>query len=105
MITLKFTRTGSALDTSGIPAEWRNRIQQLNALNSDKWLVAIEVAAEDSSYRYRSMMAKPQLVLKFSLPFWVDFPLGTYVEYMAQTYYLNAPENIKKRARTKLSTQ
>ena len=56
----------------------------------------LEVQENDSSYRYRSLMAKPQMVLKFSLPQYIEFPLGTYCEYMGETYILNAPQNIKK---------
>lgn len=56
----------------------------------------LEVQPNDSSYRYRSLMAKPQLVLKFSLPRYVEIPVGAYCEYMGETYYLNAPQNIKK---------
>lgn len=56
----------------------------------------LEVQENDSSYRYRSLMVKPQMVLKFSLPQYIEFPVGTYCEYMGETYILNAPQNIKK---------
>lgn len=56
----------------------------------------IEVQPNDSSYRYRSLMAKPQLVLKFSLPRYVEIPVGAYCDYMGERYFLNAPQNIKK---------
>ena len=56
----------------------------------------LEVQPNDSSYRYRSLMAKPQLVLKFSLPRYVEIPVGAYCEYMGERYFLNAPQNIKK---------
>lgn len=56
----------------------------------------LEVQPNDSSYRYRSLMAKPQLVLKFSLPRYVEIPVGAYCDYMGERYFLNAPQNIKK---------
>lgn len=56
----------------------------------------LEVQPNDSSYRYRSLMAKPQLVLKFSLPRYIEIPVGTYCDYMGERYFLNAPQNIKK---------
>lgn len=54
------------------------------------------ILANDSSYRYRSLMAKPQLVLKFSLSEYIEFPIGTWCEYQNERYYLNQPQNIKK---------
>ena len=59
-------------------------------------LVTLEVQETDSSYRYLSIMAKPQLVLKFSLPAFIEIPLGAWCEFMGQTFTLNDPENIKK---------
>ena len=56
----------------------------------------LNVQPNDSSYRYRSLMAKPQLILKFSLPRYIEIPVGAYCEYMGETYYLNSPQNIKK---------
>ena len=56
----------------------------------------LEVQPNDSSYRYRSLMAKPQLVLKFSLPRYVEIPVGAYCDYMGERYILHSPQNIKK---------
>lgn len=56
----------------------------------------LEVQPNDSSYRYRSLMAKPQLVLKFSLPEYVEIPVGAWCEYMGERYILHSPQNIKK---------
>ena len=58
--------------------------------------VTLEVQESDSSYRYRSLMGKPQLVLRFSLPAFVEIPVGAWCEFMGQTFTLNDPENIKK---------
>lgn len=56
----------------------------------------LEVQPNDSSYRYRSLMAKPQFVLKFSLPEYVEIPVGAWCEYMGERYILHSPQNIKK---------
>jgi hypothetical protein len=88
MITLHFTTDSFSLDE--VPEQWKSRI-----IVSSK-SVAIEIAEDDSSYRYQSLMARPKLTLKFSLPFFIEFPIGTYCEYMAQTYILNRAEDLKK---------
>lgn len=56
----------------------------------------LNVQENDSSYRYRSLMAKPILVLKFSLSEYVEIPVGAWCEYMGQTYTLRTPQNFKK---------
>lgn len=56
----------------------------------------LDVQESDSSYRYRSLMSKPQLVLKFSLSEFVEIPVGAWCEYQGVTYKLVSPENIKK---------
>lgn len=56
----------------------------------------LDVQESDSSYRYRSLMSKPQLVLKFSLPEFVEIPVGAWCEYQGVKYKLGSPENIKK---------
>ena len=56
----------------------------------------LKVQENDSSYRYRSLMAKPQLVLKFSLPEYVEIPVGAWCEFMGKIYYLPTSQNIKK---------
>ena len=55
-----------------------------------------DVQESDSSYRYRALMAKPQLVLKFSLTEYIEFPIGTWCEYMGEKYYLHKAQDIKK---------
>ena len=56
----------------------------------------IDVRDDESSYRYRSLMAKPQLVLKLNLAEYIEFPVGTWCEFMGQRYYLPSLQNIKK---------
>lgn len=55
-----------------------------------------DIKANDSSYRYRALMTKPQLVLKFSLPEYIEFPIGTWCEFQNEKYTLNQSQNIKK---------
>ena len=56
----------------------------------------LDVQESDSSYRYRSLMSKPQLVLKLSLSEFVEIPVGAWCEYQGVKYKLGSPENIKK---------
>lgn len=56
----------------------------------------LDVQESDSSYRYRSLMSKPQLALKFSLSEFVEIPVGAWCEYQGVKYKLGSPENIKK---------
>lgn len=50
----------------------------------------------ESSYRYRALMQKESLTLKFSLPEYIEFPVGTQCVYQNTTYTLHTPQNIKK---------
>lgn len=56
----------------------------------------LDVEVDDSSCRYRALMQKPQMALKFSLPRYIEIPVGAWCEYQGEIYYLNAPQNIKK---------
>ena len=56
----------------------------------------LDVQEIDDSYRYRSLMGDHNLTLKFSLPEYVEIPVGAWCEYMAIRYTLAAPANIKK---------
>lgn len=56
----------------------------------------LEVQESESSYRYRALMAKPQLVLRLNLAEYVEFPVGTWCEFMGQRFYLPSLQNIKK---------
>ena len=55
-----------------------------------------DIEVEDSSYRYRSLCAKPQLVLKFSLAEYIDIPVGSWCEFQNQRFTLNFASNLKK---------
>jgi len=56
----------------------------------------LDVQPNDSSYRYRALMQRPLLVLKFSLPTYIEVPVGATCQYMGQTFHLNQPQDIKK---------
>lgn len=57
---------------------------------------SIDIQESDASYRYRTLMEKPQLVLKFSLPTYIEFPVGTWCEYQNERFSVWSPQNIKK---------
>ena len=70
--------------------------------DGETW-IALTVIADEDSYRYRALMEEPQLVLNFSLPYYVDFPIGTYCDVGAdddslQRFYLNYSHNLTKQA-------
>lgn len=56
----------------------------------------LDVQESDDSYRYRSLMGDHNLTLKFSLPEYVEIPVGAWCEYMAIRYTLASPANITK---------
>lgn len=58
---------------------------------------SLDIQESESSYRYRALMEKPQLVLKFSLPQYIEFPVGTWCRYQNEKYSVWSPQNIKKK--------
>ena len=56
----------------------------------------LDVQADDSSYRYRALSRKPQLILKFSLPYNADIPVGAYCDYMEERYILHRDLDLNK---------
>lgn len=109
MLNITFTQR-AAFDLSCIPEQWREyvtvmRVPFLRPVGTveERSLppmyytrVTIAVQPDDSSYRYRALMQARQLVLKFALPFFFEFPVGSSVVYDGQTYYVKRPEDIKK---------
>ena len=97
MIALKYTQS-SNFDKSSTPEDWQKyvsvAVQSVNGVISHD--VTVQVSPEDSSYRYRALKQKPQLVLKFALPFFIEFPTGTTCVYQNQRFILTDPENLKK---------
>lgn len=73
------------------------------ALPQARYKVTVSVEVDDSSYRYRALMRKPQLILKFSLPEYIDFPVGTWCVYQNETYTLNSDKNLKKNGKRNIS--
>lgn len=55
-----------------------------------------DIQVEDTSYRYRSIMEKPQLVLKFSRAEYIDIPIGAWCMFQNEKYTLKVPSNLKK---------
>lgn len=56
----------------------------------------LDTKVDDNSYRYRSLMAKPQLVLKFSLPEYIDIPVGAWCMFQNEKFVLRSASNLKK---------
>lgn len=56
----------------------------------------LSVQESESSYRYRAIMQKPTLTLKFSLAEYIEIPVGAQCTYQNETFTLLAPPNIKK---------
>lgn len=64
--------------------------------NTQRGLESLQVQENDSSYRSRGLMQRPQLVLKFALPRYVEIPVGAYCNYQGERFVLTSPQNIKK---------
>lgn len=56
----------------------------------------IDIQEDEESYRYRALMEKPMLVLKFSLPEYIEFPVGTYCYFQAEKFTVYYPQDITK---------
>lgn len=113
MIRISFIVNGH-FDVSQIPALWQKYVcvtripivdttpfpndthTQSTAPHRYNSLVSIEVQPDDSSYRYRALMQPGQLVLKFWLPFYFEFPVGASVKYEGQSFYFKRPQDLKK---------
>lgn len=97
MLRITFTQK-SAFDISAIPEQWREYVTvKLGIVGSSiVSQVSIGVFPEDSSYRYRALMQPRELVLKFSLPFYFEFPVGSWVEIEGQTFALKRAQDLKK---------
>lgn len=98
MTTLTYL-SDTALDIGTLPEQWRTYVTQTRVFvlgGGTKYRVNIQVQAEDSSYRYRALMQKPQLVLKFSLPFYLEFPVGTSCTFQNQRFELTRSQDLRK---------
>lgn len=124
MLNITFTQRAS-FDITTIPEQWREyvSIERVSILHPVEPVepvepitpvesrslppmyytrVTIAVQPDDSSYRYRALMQPRQLILKFALPFFFEFPVGSSVVYDGQTYYVKRPEDIKKQGETNI---
>lgn len=97
MINITFLTYGE-FELNQIPEQWQEyvTITQIGAKPLLYSRVSIGVQPDDSSYRYRALMQPQQLVLKFSLPFYYEFPVGSSVVFDGQTFYIKRPQDIKK---------
>lgn len=65
--------------------------------------VSLEVEMDDTSNLYRALMQKPQLILKFSLPEYIDFPVGTWCEFENEVFTLNSEKNLTKNGKRNIA--
>ena len=97
MLRITFTQK-SAFDISTIPEQWREYVTVKPGIVGSSIVsqVSIGVYPEDSSYRYRALMQPRELVLKFSLPFYFEFPVGSQATFEGQTFTLKRAQDLKK---------
>ena len=55
----------------------------------------LDIAVDDSSYRYRAIKGDHNITLYFSLAEHVEIPIGAYCVFEAETYTLEKPESLK----------
>lgn len=55
----------------------------------------LTVEVSDESYAYNEIMGDKRLHLEFELPSFVEIPVGSYVTFHNETYYLLKPESLK----------
>ena len=53
------------------------------------------IDVDDESYHYAEIMGRDDVTVYFSLPHFVDFPLGCYITYMANTYTLYTVDKMR----------
>lgn len=56
----------------------------------------LDIAVDDTSYRYRVIMGDHNLTLRYSLPEHVEIPVGAYCDFEGTRYTLMRPEDFKK---------
>lgn len=96
MLTISFVTHSGAFTLADVPEQWQPYVSLRPGGAYNRTRVSIDVQPEDSSYRYRALMQPRQLVLKFSLPFFIEFPVGSSCVFEGETYYVRTPEDIKK---------
>lgn len=105
MITLTYYSKTKLDISTAIAEQWRENVTQQSVYQpgvGTVWHVDIQVQPEDSSYRYRALMQKPQLVLKFNLPFYFEFPVGTSCIFQNQRFILTRAQDLKKQGTRKI---
>lgn len=56
-------------------------------------LISIDI--DDESYHYAEIMGRDDVTLYFSLPQYIEFPVGCYITYMAKNYTLYAVDKMR----------
>lgn len=94
MIQLSYLTTSPIDIEANVPEQWREYVSQEQ--DASMYRVTIKIQPDDSSYRYRALMQKPQLVLKFSLPFYFEFPVGTQCLWQNQRFFITRAQDVRK---------
>lgn len=55
----------------------------------------IDIEVNDESYRYRAIKGEHNITLYFSLPEFLEIPVGAYCEYQNEVFTLYCPANLK----------
>lgn len=100
MITISFI-SSEKYELEQFPEQWREYVS-IQAMAGSRWQINIGIQPDDSSYCYRALMQFRQMILKFSLPFFFEFPVGSWITYQGFKYYINRPEDIKKQGLRKI---
>ncbi|MFR9165949.1 MAG: hypothetical protein ACLVKO_06935 [Dysgonomonas sp.] len=75
--------------------------------NPNKEEIFLSVNVSDQSYRYKTIMSDNHMMLYFSLPYYIEIPVGCYIKFrrdgmdnendgLAEYYYLLRPQNVTK---------
>ena len=59
----------------------------------------IDIDVDDESYHFAEIMGRNDVTLYFSLPQYLEFPIGCYIEYMASTYTLYSVDKMRMQHR------
>lgn len=100
MITLHYTVDTVPPSLADWPEQWRKRFDIKTQTGLDGIVtgakITLSLPVDDSSYAYTALMQHPQLVLTFTLPQYIDFPVGTWAEWQGERYTLRTPHDITK---------
>lgn len=93
MITLHYM-TDRVLDLSAVPEGWERYIRSEE--DGGIYHIEIDVEPSEGSYVQRALMEISSALLEFELPYWVELPYGTWIEWRGRVYTLRQPAAVTK---------